>query len=53
MITESDVINYVVKHAKYMSIGYVVDWNGKSYQSNDTRDLVIQICKDEKCIGVV
>lgn len=50
-VTEDDIVKYVQDHARYARVmgqdSYVAVWKGKRYVSNDTRDLVLQIAKDE------
>jgi len=46
-LTESDIVNYVILHGKYINGEYIVSWNGKAYAANDTRSLVVKICKME------
>lgn len=50
-LTEEDVIAHVCEHGEYRDLPtksvYSVSWKGKAYRAEDTRDLVVAICKDE------
>jgi hypothetical protein len=55
MTTENEVIKHVQKHGVYFAQThphYVVSWKGVTYSSDDTRDLVVTICKIERVKGV-
>jgi hypothetical protein len=50
MTTEDQIIEHVQKHGRYHTLPrpfYAVQWDAKMYHAQDTRDLVIQICKAE------
>ena len=46
---EETIIKHVQKYARYYGIPkrYGVEWSGKTYFADDTRTLVLLICRDE------
>ena len=48
-LNEDDIIEHVCHHTKYLDVGpsaYHAEFEGRLYTAADTRDLVVEICRD-------
>ncbi len=48
-LSENDIVDYVCKNAKYLggTEPYYISWKCGAFQADDTRKLVLKICKEE------